>query len=585
MKKRGYCAEFQMLCFCRGKSFAEKTTVLQGDETVKTGGKVALIGEIFITLQAKTDVMTGMRFVWLLPLVALLMACGGKPTAQELVEVDSLLAVEKNDSAYQIIAAYDPASFENEADRAYYNLLMTHAAVVSYHWPESDSLINEAIRYYKRTGDKERLTDSYYYLANQYMHQEDWQKSIETLKLAEEQVERTGSDWLKCKVYDALALVNERTANYQLTLDYEKRALGYALRVGRRSTIGYAYSEIAQAFAFMGQADSAAYYTDMQIPYLDDLIKSDGENFSPIFLSNIGYNYMSVGRYEEAEEYLAQSLKIKETAVAYEYLAWIYNKKGDEEYANLLRLKANAINDNWPKHKILYHLLQYDIEHQNLEGAEQKLYRMMTISDSLRKADADRTVLEYQRKFDTLVAQEAHRRWLTWAGIALGSLLFVIMLLIVYIRYRRAKERLVLTEQQMLISSYVNEIAQLKSQQADTDTTQQIEELNGKIRELVEQESPRLVRGKLLYDEIRKDGTTSGWSNDDYKCFIDYYKAIDFAAYCRLQKKYQPKTAHNTFFLILYEMGMDDKDVRRIMGVTQEAIRSTRYRIQQNGRK
>ncbi|MBP3850787.1 MAG: hypothetical protein J6E43_08245, partial [Prevotella sp.] len=510
--------------------------------------------------------MTGKRIAWWLPLVALLIGCGGRPTAQKLVEIDSLLAAEKNDSAYQVISTYDAASFQNEADRAYYNLLMTHAAVVSYHWPESDSLINEAIRYYKRKGDKERLTDSYYYLANQYMHQEDWQKSIETLKLAEEQVEQTGSDWLKCKVYDALALVNERTANYQLTLDYEKKALGYALRVGRRSTIAYAYSEIAQAFAFMEQPDSAAYYTDQMIPYLDDLIKSSGENFDPIFLSNIGYNYMSVGRYEEAEDYLAQSLKIKETAVAYEDLAWIYQMKGDEEYANLLRLKANAINDNWPKHKILYHLLQYDIEHQNLEGAEQKLYRMMTISDSLRKADADRTVLEYQRKFDTLVAQEAHRRWLTWAGIALGSLLFVVVLLIVYIRYRRAKERLVLTEQQMLVSSYVNEIAQLKSQQADTDTTQQIEELNGKIRELVEQESPRLVRGKLLYDKIKKGGTTSGWSNDDYKCFIDYYKAIDFAAYCRLQKKYQPKTAHNTFFLILYEMGMEDKDVRRIMG-------------------
>jgi hypothetical protein len=32
-------------------------------------------------------------------------------------------------------------------------------------------------------------------------------------------------------------------------------------------------------------------------------------------------------------------------------------------------------------------------------------------------------------------------------------------------------------------------------------------------------------------------------------------------------------------------MGMDDKDVRRIMGVTQEAIRSTRHRIQQNTKK
>ena len=529
--------------------------------------------------------MTGKRIAWWLPLVALLIGCGGGPTAKTLVEIDSLLAAEKNDSAYQVISTYDAVSFQNEADRAYYNLLMTHAAVVSYHWPESDSLINEAICYYKRKGDKERLTDSYYYLANQYMHQEDWQRSIETLKLAEEQVEQTGSDWLKCKVYDALALVNERTANYQLTLDYEKKALCYALRVGRRSTIAYAYSEIAQAFAFMEQVDSAAYYTDQMIPYLDDLIRVEGENFDPVFLSNIGYNYMSVGRYEEAEDYLAQSLKIKETAAAYEDLAWIYHKKGDDEYANLLRLKANAINDNWPKHKILYHLLQYDIEHHNLEGAEKKLYRMMAISDSLRKVDADRTVLEYQSKFDTLVAQEAHRRWLTWGGTALGSLLFVIVLLMVYMRYRRAKERLVLTEQQMLISSYVDEIAQLKSQQADSDTTQQIAVLNEKIRELVEQESPGLLKGKLLYEDIKNGGTTSGWSNDDYKCFIDYYKAIDFSAYSRLQKKYQPKTAHNTFFLILYEMGLEDKDVRRIMGITQEAIRSTRHRIQQNTKK
>ena len=522
------------------------------------------------------------KLVWWLPLVALLIGCGGKPTAQELAEIDSLLWAEKNDSAYQIISSYDAASFKKEADRAYYNLLMTHAAVVSYHWPASDSLINEAIRYYKRTGDKERLTDSYYYLANQYMHQEDWQKSIETLKLAEEQVEQTGSDWLKCKVYDALALVNERTANYQLTLDYEKRALHYALRVGRRSSIGYAYSEIAQAFAFMEQVDSAAYYTDQMIPYLDDLIKSDGENFSPIFLSNIGYNYMSVGRYEEAEEYLAQSLKIKETAAAYEDLAWIYHKKGDEEYANLLRLKANAINDNWPKHKILYHLLQYDIEHQNLEGAEKKLYRMMAISDSLHKAQMDRTILEYQHRFDEQAAQEAHQQKMIWVGIAF-------VLLALYARYRMAKQRakgqVVLAEKQMIINNYVNEIAQLKNQQDNTDAAEQIEELNEKIRELVEQESPSLLKGKLLYEDIKNGGTTSGWANGDYKCFIDYYKAIDFPAFCRIQKKYAPKTAHNTFFLILYEMGMDDKDVRRIMGVTQEAIRSTRHRIQQNTKK
>ena len=42
---------------------------------------------------------------------------------------------------------------------------------------------------------------------------------------------------------------------------------------------------------------------------------------------------------------------------------------------------------------------------------------------------------------------------------------------------------------------------------------------------------------------------------------------------------------HGLSFLILYGMGMDDKDVRRIMGITQETIHSTRYRILQNGKK
>lgn len=39
--------------------------------------------------------MTGMRFVWLLPLVALVFGCGGLPTSKELAEIDQLLAAEK----------------------------------------------------------------------------------------------------------------------------------------------------------------------------------------------------------------------------------------------------------------------------------------------------------------------------------------------------------------------------------------------------------------------------------------------------------------------------------------------------------
>ena len=428
--------------------------------------------------------------IWCLALVALLISCGGWPTSQQLVKIDSLLAEGRNDYAYHFISKYDAASFQKEDDRAYYNLLMTRAAIECGFYPSSDSLINEAIRYYKNAGDKEKLACCYYYKGEYNINLRDWPKAIVIMKLAEEQVVQTKNDWMKYKIYYAIGRINQRCGNYQLGVDYAQKALRYVLKTDNWEDIADIYMQIADNYVNLGEADSAAFYTEKMESY-------------------VGYV-------------------------------------------------------DWRQEKIL-----------------------MEIRDSVRQAKArmNNTVQELQWQFDEQKKQEAHRQQLIWAAVALVFLLFIIMLLVLYIRYRKAKERIVLTEQQMQISSYINEIAQLKSQQADYDTMQQIDELNSRIRELVEQESPRLVKGRMFYDDIKKNGTTSGWSNDDYKCFIDYYKAIDFPAYNRIQKKYAPKTAHNTFFLILCEMGLEDRDVRRIMGITQEAIRSTRYRIMQNGKK
>ena len=287
----------------------------------------------------------------------------------------------------------------------------------------------------------------------------------------------------------------------------------------------------------------------------------------------IGNINQRCGNYQLGIDYTQKALRYVSQTDNWEDIADIYMQIA-ENYANIGEIDSAA-----------YYIEKMESYVGYVGWRQERL--LMEIRDSVRQAKArmNNTVQELQWQFDEQKKQEAHRQQLIWAAVALVFLLFIIMLLVLYIRYRKAKERIVLTEQQMQISSYINEIAQLKSLQEDTDTTQQIEELNNKIRELVEQESPRLIRGKLLYDDIKKNGTTSDWSFDDYKCFIDFYKAIDFSSFCRIQKKYAPKTAHNTFFLILYEMGLEDRDVRRIMGITQEAIRSTRYRIMQNMKK
>ena len=78
-----------------------------------------------------------------------------------------------------------------------------------------------------------------------------------------------------------------------------------------------------------------------------------------------------------------------------------------------------------------------------------------------------------------------------------------------------------------------------------------------------------------------------GLSNDGYKYLIDYYKTIVFPSFCYIQKKYAPKTAHrstsgrfakNTFFLILCGMGLENRDVRRIMGINYQSVRNLMHR-------
>ena len=133
------------------------------------------------------------------------------------------------------------------------------------------------------------------------------------------------------------------------------------------------------------------------------------------------------------------------------------------------------------------------------------------------------------------------------------------------------------------IEEYLGQIGNLQTEHNEAEL--QIVDLNQKIKNLMDQESPRLAKGKLLYDQILQNGTTVEWTNDDYKCFIDFYKATNFSSYSKVMKKYSPKTAHNTFFLLLYEIGKNDKEIRQIMGITQEAIRSTRFRIQKHSNK
>ena len=157
-----------------------------------------------------------------------------------------------------------------------------------------------------------------------------------------------------------------------------------------------------------------------------------------------------------------------------------------------------------------------------------------------------------------------------------------------------------MSKHQMLISQYNSEIKRLEDEcrvakqdmkknkaleEICKKAEREIDELKNKIADIVENASPILNRGKLLYDNIMKNETTAKWSKDDYKCFLEYYRTFYPLEYETIEKKHPNQTIHNTFFLVLCEIGKENKAISKIMGISEDSVRSIKYRVKKSKNK
>ena len=98
-------------------------------------------------------------------IIQLLLGCD-KPSESKFLDVlDSLVVAEKYDSTYHELLRMNP-KFNNEKDLAHYRLLLTQTSYLTYNTMPTDSVIDEAIGYYMKGDDMEKLADAYYYKAS-----------------------------------------------------------------------------------------------------------------------------------------------------------------------------------------------------------------------------------------------------------------------------------------------------------------------------------------------------------------------------------------------------------------------------------
>ena len=540
-------------------------------------------------------------FIHLLAISFLLTACNGMRVSEKLNQIDSLIAKEKIDSASVVLNSLNEAGMSPE-DQAHYRLLATQLGFITNNPLPSDSLLDLAILYYNKVDNSQKLADAYYYkslreekINNNYPQAILYGKEAELLAI------NTDDSRLQFKIAENLAYLNGLCENDLLQLQYGKEALGIAQKVQNKNWIAYSFNKISFAFAHLGQYDSAYYYIEKSIPYLDYVFETDKAQF----LTNIGQLYKDKDN-KKAKEYFKKALTYGEHPGTLEHLADVYYAEGKKEDAYNLWKKALNVDGRYDKWNIIYSILSYDLEHGNLDEASKNLDRVIAIKDSIINVLRNDTIKDLQLRFDHEVAMhEADKKLIRMQRLLMGAAI-VLILMAFYIFTRRKKEEAKQKEHQMQLFAYTTEINQLKANkdnalaqikdlesrndkdclrirelEEDANNAEiAIEKLNKDIKHLLDDCAPKLKQGRMLYDHIIDGGTIKLWSSKEEDLFNKYYAATHYQSYNRLRKvkRVTKLSAHNLFYLILKEMGKSDEEVRRIMGLSAEGLRSLRNR-------
>lgn len=107
-----------------------------------------------------------MKYIYFILLLITITGCknwNGDKTIDKLKKIDSLVISEQYDTAFALIKGIKLKDIKSDKERAYYGIIKTHINIGKDIEQKNDSLLDNSIRYYEKTGALNELARAYYY--------------------------------------------------------------------------------------------------------------------------------------------------------------------------------------------------------------------------------------------------------------------------------------------------------------------------------------------------------------------------------------------------------------------------------------
>ena len=417
--------------------------------------------------------------------LALTCCNGGSDTAtmRELSGIDSLLSKARQyEVAQQRLDSLHPGGM-NQAERAYYSLLLTQSHYKNYIDDTTDAVINEAVDYYEHHGDREKYTRSLLYRGCVYQMMGDAEKAIASYKDAENAAE-DGDLENKAFAKLRLATLYADNSNYaDLKIRKYKEALDLYNQLGDKHYQIVCLTDMGGYYRSLpDKRDSALFYINQAIKLAED----EHENW---FLFQNLYQraemYCLITKeYDKARVDILKAIAAGKDEIdhprAHYVAAETYLNLGrpDSALYYLNHVPASGMMSNHTSDTVMYCRLMSEIAKANKDWEKYTTYydRANEMADSILVANVNKNYLAIEKKYDIQLEElkKVKSESRTRGAILLAALLALVALGVTFLAWRyRNRLKMKENEAEMLRADLDGSLLGLEKMQVSIDAYEQ----------------------------------------------------------------------------------------------------------------
>lgn len=467
-----------------------------------------------------------MKKIFLLTAILTIFLCScTDKTITAALEMAETIVSDNPDSALSILNSLQKDEIVSRKNNARFSLLYSMATEKKHIFESDDSIIKDAVAYYKDHGTDEEKAKSYYYLGRVRQNAGQHIQAMVTLTLAEKHASLCGNNFYLGLIHRTMGDSYVATYSNSEALKCYNQASSDFAKADAQKHKDYLYLDIALAYNNIQLYEECAEACRKGIEIAKEL--RDTAYFAEclrIYANAALYSNESpdLGTVIGTLRYIQDSLKCSLTYKDYTVLANAYTKKGNTEAAEAI---VNQIKTLVPKHSDTGSKIEYSeyLIAATRNSPEEALYhyeKVIEYHDSVANEvmrhsllSTQREMLQQQNENDRMRIQSRNRM------ILLVILFFVIFISILcYTFYRRLQ----LNKRES--SEYVNRINEAVEQIREAGII--LKEKNAKIEELGEG-MQKLFGVRLSHlDNLCQEYYSFGHTSARYKRIFHQAKAL-----------------------------------------------------------